>query len=80
VLRKIQIGEHYTMIHGAVIEVMTCALIQDDRGFYFDRVPKDWEYLSEQINIEMSTTNGYYGDVKVPKLIKKIKVVSMSGC
>lgn len=48
ILRKIRIGEYYTTIYGVLIEAMTCAL-RDDPGTYFDRVPKDWEYLAEQI-------------------------------
>jgi hypothetical protein len=53
---------------------MINALVQDDRGFYFDRAPQDFIDLNGQIEAQNYAYDGYSYLIKIPDVIKGLKV------
>jgi len=74
-LRQVrQTGPNAVWIQGPVIELMTCALAQDERCFHLDRLPQDWKDLQLQIRGEQAGTNAIGPDAKPGTIVGAFKV------
>jgi hypothetical protein len=61
-------------IEGPVIEMMSCAIAQDERCFHMDQLPQDWKDLQLQMRAEQGRTNAIGPDAKPVEVVKIFKV------
>jgi hypothetical protein len=74
-----QHGPNMVRIQGPVMELMTCALAQDERCFHMDRLPQDWKDLQLQIRGEQGRTDAIGPNAKPTEVATIFKVLLTQG-
>lgn len=68
------------LIERPITELMTCAIITDERGFYMDKFEENWEKIGLHIQAEESFYGATGPQMKLDEIIQSFKVPLLAPC